>query len=326
MTETHAEQTGDEYSAALAWIARLRNDSASDQDRADFALWLAGSPERRQAMDSMLDLWADLGVVRELSFSPQQPARAANQSNWWLGSAVAAAACLVVAVLLWPMGQRPVDTIEFRTAIGERRSFELQDSSRLNLNTNSRVTVRYADDQRQLTLAAGEAFFEVAADADRPFHVDAGSARVTAIGTAFNIRRVEHSTQVTVTEGVVRVTELGASGNRAPRQDTLRANQRLVASSEGLGTAEAVTDNRNLAWRTGNLVADNMPLRELAAEIERYHDKRILIADRDLAALSVSGVFSLDHPETILQAVALTLDLELRPLDEQRVQLLKASR
>ena len=316
----------DEREAALGWIARLRNDSASSQDRADFALWLAGSPSRRQAMDSMLDLWADLGVVRELDFSQQQSAVAANQSRWWLGSAVAAAACLVVAILLWPVSQDSIDTVEFRTAIGERRSFELQDSSRLNLNTNSRVTVRYSADQRLLTLVDGEAFFEVAADAERPFHVDAGSARVTAVGTAFNIRLVDHSTRVTVTEGVVKVVELGATTSRAPQQDTLRVNQRLIATAEGLGAAEDMSEYLDLAWRQGELVADNMPLLELAAELERYYDKHIIIADRDLAALSVSGVFALEQPEAILQAVALSLDLEIRPLSEQRVQLLKAPR
>ena len=326
MTASHTEEYARECDAALGWIATLRNSDVSDQDRAGFALWLAGSARRRQAMDSMLDLWADLGVVRELEFTQARPAQAANQSRWWLGSAVAAAACLVVAILLWPLGQVPVETLEFRSAIGERRSFELQDSSRLNLNTNSRVTVRYTEDQRLLQLVDGEAFFEVAPDPDRPFHVDAGSARITAIGTAFNIRRAEHITRVTVTEGVVQVTELGDTGNRVPRQDTLRASQRLVTTAEGLGAVEAASDDRDVAWRRGDLVADGISLRELASEIERYHDKRILIADRDLAALSVSGVFRLDNPETILQAVALSLDLQVKPLDERSVQLLKAPR
>lgn len=326
MKQARTEQYEQECEAALGWIARLRRHDTADQDRADFALWLAGSADRRHAMDAMLDLWDDLGVVRELTFPETAPQEAANQSRFWLGSAVAAAACLVVAILLWPLGQQVSEPLEFRTAIGERQSFELQDSSRLNLNTNSQVSVHFADDQRQLILVSGEAFFEVAPDADRPFHVDAGNTRTTAIGTAFNIRRTEDSTQVTVTEGVVRVVELGDTGNRAPHQDTLRASQRLLATRQGLGAAEAVDDDRDIAWRNGELIADGMSLHDLAREIERYHDTHILIADRDLAALSVSGVFRLDQPDTMLQAVALSLDLQIKPLDEHSVQLLKAPR
>ena len=82
-----------------------------------------------------------------------------------------------------------------------------------------------------------------------------------------------------------------------------------------------------LAWQRGELVADEMRLPELARELERYHDINILIADADVAAMTVSGVFSLDQPpEDLLRALELSLDLEARELDQGTVQLLKRAR
>ena len=53
---------------ALGWIALFQSTRASDQDRQNFSLWLAGRPTRKRAIDQMLELWEDLGAVTELPF------------------------------------------------------------------------------------------------------------------------------------------------------------------------------------------------------------------------------------------------------------------
>ncbi len=79
-----------------------------------------------------------------------------------------------------------------------------------------------------------------------------------------------------------------------------------------------------MAWRQGQLVAREMPLPELIMQLQRYYDTDILLADPDLAALTVSGVFNLDQPEATLRALALSLDLKTEALGASTVQLLKA--
>jgi len=319
------ENDEEQCDSALGWIARFRADDASASDREAFALWLSENPSHRQVMDDMLELWDDLSVVSALPFPDTITQAAANESRWWIGSAAAAAACLVAALVLWPLGEPASEPVHFQTAMGEQKTFELDDASRLTLNTNSRISVSYHDDQRQLLLESGEAFFEVTPDSNRPFHVDAGSARVTVLGTAFNIERTETSTEVTVTEGIVRVTEL-RTGTQAPRSSTLRANERLAATAEGLGDTTSVDDDRDTAWRRGELVAYGMTLPELASELERYSDTRLRFGDADVASLSVSGVFRLDDPQATIAAVALSLDLDIKPVDDHTVLLLKAPR
>ena len=326
MLADHNNNTECDRDTALGWIARFRSGSASDEDRAAFALWLAQDKNHKQAMDSMLDMWQDLASVQQMySDAPEgTPRKAANQSRHWLRASVATAACIALALFIWP--QNTPDTSQptyYQTALGEQLRIELDDGSTATLNTSSRLSVSFDKEQRHIDLLRGEAFFEVAKDPSRPFNVDAGSARVTAIGTAFNIYRGKQASSITVAEGVVRVTELGKTGGRAPATETLHANQQLKATEQGLQTATATDVSQHTAWQRGELIASEMTLFEFARQIERYHDTRILISDSSIAAMTISGVFPLDELDPILQALQLSLGLQVISLNDNTLQLIK---
>lgn len=309
---------------ALGWIARLRSDTANENDRKAFALWLAPD-EHRAAMDQMLELWDDTAVVRVLPFDTTVETPAANQRRWFVSVAAAAAACLVVAVALWPLAPVKTPTTYYQTAKGEQQTFQLDDNSTVALNTNSQIAVSYSDEERYIELIRGEAYFKVASNPERPFHVDAGVARTTAVGTAFNIYRSDRETvDITVIEGVVKVTELGNSASRTPASDILTANHHLIADQNGLNTQAEIDGARQLAWQRGEILAEQLPLHELVHQIERYSDVHILLGDRELAMLSVSGVFRIDQPQVILAALERSLDLRVVQVDDSTVQLLKS--
>lgn len=324
MSQGQVEKFERDCDRALGWIARFRSGSVSDADREAFALWLGEDPDHGRAMDRMQDLWDDLGSLRHLP-EPELPPSSSRRQ--WLGLSLAAAASLLLALFFLPQRDAAVSSESYRTALGERRTVSLSDGSRITLNTDSRITVRLAETGRAVALKRGEAFFEVAPDTSRPFRVDAGPARVTVVGTAFNVyRRDNHHSEITVAEGVVRVTKRDSPATRAPSSEILHANQRLeVGREEGLVASAGVDVAPRLAWRRGELVARQMPLTELAKEMARYHDRRILITDPEVAALTVSGVFQLDHPDAMLEALERSLGLRVVPVDERTVQLLPAA-
>lgn len=306
---------------ALGWIARFRGNSACDDDHRAFALWLAADDQHRKALDLMLDLWEDLGSVRHLPFDEpiEEPANPARRR--WLTGAGALAASALLATVLWPAGDTSsLQTL--RTALGERREVTLEDGSRVFLNTDTRVNVSYQRGLRQLELVRGEAFFSVLPDSRRPFTVSAGDYQITAVGTAFNIRRqADEASDITVTEGVVRVSR--RSGGIQPPA-LLQASQQLRASANGLTAARNTNPRLHTAWQQGELIAEAMPLQDVLQELSRYHDLRIVPGDREVAALTVSGVFNLDHPRSVIKALERSLNLRTEELGNRTLRLLKA--
>ncbi len=309
---------------ALSWIARLRSNAATDADRGDFALWLAQDASNQRAMDEMLDMWDDLGSVKAMPIPLHREEIAANRGDWLAGS-MAIAASFVLAFFLWPASSSMEKELQFQTAIGERSTYTLADDSVVTLNTNSKISVKYSKHHRSIKLIHGEAFFEVAKNPERPFEVNAGAAKVTALGTAFNILRKTDRADITVTEGVVRVTELGDTGGRAPAIEVVHVNEYLIASNRGLEASGSIDTASHIAWQSGNLIAKEMNLRDLVEQLQRYRKIRILLSDRDIAAMTISGVFELDQPDSILHALELSLNLQVVELGEDTLQLLKAS-
>src|ERR1700756_5363850 len=161
-------------------------------------------PARAVDGDPVPSVWSRmLDAVREL------PARR------WQSAAVAVAAFGVVAVALLlsrnlspvaplPVSERATDW-HFVTRHGEQQTQRLADNSLLRLNTDTEVTVRYSARDRLVTIARGEAAFEVTHEAGRPFRVLAGPAEIRDLGTKFDVRLKDRSTLVTVVEGEVAV-------------------------------------------------------------------------------------------------------------------------
>jgi transmembrane sensor len=306
---------------AAHWVARLRSDAVTEEDRQQFALWLAANPAHKRSMDSMLELWEDLAVVRVLPLPVHSPQR---YSRRWFGAGIALAASVMLALVISPKLGFDGNQQNFRTRLGQQLAIELVDGSHITLNTNSRVEVNFQAERREIKLIRGEAFFEVAKDPDRPFVVAAGNAEVRALGTAFNIYLLGEQSTITVTEGVVRVTELNAPASRAADVALLSVNQSIAGKRGGLASPQTSNSEITLAWRDGKIVAHQMKLATLVRELSRYHSTQILIPDPEVAQMTVSGVFELSDPDTTLRAIEHSLAVRSISLEDGSVQLLKA--
>jgi transmembrane sensor len=271
----------------------------------------------------------------EVSFNEEakQKFRLRRRSLWG-----AAALLLIVAGSAWLLLTGPQ---VYKTKFGEQRSVLLDDGSRVTLNTASKIEVALRKDRRFIRLRQGEALFEVAHDASRPFDVHAGTTVLRAVGTQFNVDMRRTQTTVTVLEGRVAVVpESGAAGvgsvespsvpsNVTDDRDStknsishqapaprgaliLAAAERVVITSSGPSAPQHVT---NLAeatsWTQRQLVFDNRPLSEVAEEFNRYNRSRIVIESDELRAQQVTGVFQSDDPASFLSFLSSIQDVEI---------------
>lgn len=244
-------------------------------------------------------VWDALGALEREDFELAAPAPAPlwRRREIQIGGLAALAACLVAAV--WLQGQAGVDVYE--TGAGERRLVALEDGSRLELNTRSRLEVRISARQRQVRLVDGEALFTVATRPDRqPFTVDAGAARIRVTGTQFNVRKTTDQTRVDLLEGRVEVR-----GRRDAPLARLSAGQAVRVSDSGdLAVGEPADVARVRDWRAGRLTLTRARLETAVADINRYAAKPVALAQPALGDLTVDGVFEARDTRAFARAVA----------------------
>ncbi|NYZ16214.1 FecR family protein [Azospirillum sp. RWY-5-1] len=282
---------------ALDWLVRLTSGRADAALRARYAAWRSTSPEHEQAAREAEALWGDVGRTQTAARR-----RMAAPARRRLVPAVAAvAAALVLAVLSWGGPTLLLDRwrADHTTAVGERREVTLPDGSRVTLNTGSAVLLRFTAEERRVTLADGEALFEVSADPARPFVVEAGGGTARAVGTVYAVRLDGARATVTVAHGVVEVTPAGGGPVR------LTAGQRLVygGGEPGRPQPQSVDAEAETAWRRGKLIFRNRPLADVVAEVDRYRHGRTLVLGDTLGRLPVTGVFGIGDETELLDVL-----------------------
>jgi transmembrane sensor len=245
--------------------------------------------------------------------------------QWRLGLFSAAAILAVVAVGTFWWHSHP---LTYTTHVGEQRSVALGDGSTVVLNTNTIVQVKYSDARREIRLQRGEALFQVAQDAARPFIVRTAAGSARAVGTRFNVIADEAGdVTVSVLEGRVEVIADAPSVDSAGRHSTLlNAGESAACARDGSLTRPApgeVTLDRIAAWREGKLRFDGWPLDRAVREYNRYADKPVVLDASADADVLVSGMFRIGDSKTFVDALVELIDGHV--VDEGKVLRLTTS-
>ena len=323
-----AEAHPDAYELAAAWFLKQRSGPLLRREAERLEAWLAEDPAHRAAYDEVAATWE---ITDGLAASdPIQTMRAAalaarrdrhETSRWRNPIWGAAAAMLLLAVLvgggfgLWSLVAPAGSEVQvYRTDVGERAVVTLADGSQATLNTATVLAVDYTRQRRGLRLIAGEAWFDVAKNPDRPFVVSAADHQVVAVGTSFNVRLDPGRLRVAVSEGRVRLSDANdmplAAVSAGQRAD-LKAGS-LVLSQGGPATGD---------WRAGRLHFEAATLGDAVAEMNRYRKTPILVADPIVASLRISGVFDTGEASSFLEALPLSKPVRVvRQEDAVRIE------
>jgi transmembrane sensor len=299
---------------ALRWVVRKADPALGEAERAAFDAWYAadirhqGAFLRATAIDNALNQAIVQETLRPGHDHPAagwQPPRPRLRRALLTWGALAAGVAILVGGALFPAHD---DSIVLTSTHGEFRKVPLADSSVVSLNSASQVEVRLGRAARNIELTKGEAWFEVAKDASRPFVVAAADVRVRAVGTAFAVRRQDDGSDISVTEGTVEVwSEAGTAGKRV-----LRAGEQAFVANRAsrITVGRAPLDiERKLAWRQGQLVFQNQTLGDAVADFNRYSKRRIVINDPRLKHKTLVGQYRIDAPERFARDVGSFLDV-----------------
>lgn len=309
---------------AAAWISRLNADDRSAAVDAACREWLAADPRHRAAFEVANRMWEDASTLpislaarigrRDLVADELGPLRERRRgSRPWL--AVAALVLAVSGGMIWH-AKRP-QVLETKT--GQQLTVPLDDGSRLILNTDTRVRLRFDKRVRQVDLESGEAMFDVAKDPARPFRVRVGDRQVTALGTLFVVRYDDQQTAVTLVDGKVSVSGQGATaatpaepvkqnaGGAREEATILQSGERVTfVQRTQLTSIDRPVIDTVTAWKTGQIVFQNTPLATAVVEMNRYSVRKLRLVSPASAQMPVSGLFRLGDVENFVLALTTT--------------------
>lgn len=358
-SDLHDDETERRLEDAAHWIAKLRDPETGDSPilRSEFSRWIADSAANAEAYEELLRLWGLTGQPAQLLVShvsahgngslplPGQGApfdrHGADQTNGAArpskrmlaatrrtgrerrrGLAALCACLLLMAAISFAFKQTVVTQIASDHQTGTERSSPIQlvEGTSVTLNADSAIAVDINTHHRRVELLEGEAWFEVAENAEVPFKVETKYGDVIVTGTKFNVRLTEDgSAIVSLAEGKVNLSRHnGATDGTVallPGEEA-RVNPSYISpptSSDLL----AVT-----AWRRGQFVFYDAPLADVVNALNRHRSGKIVLLGDQHRSLKISGVFSTTDTNAALSAIEETLPVTVTRLTDYLVLIL----
>ena len=293
---------------AVDWYVRLHDSHVDDSTRTAWQAWHAADPRHAAA-------WARLEQLQSrLGNAPSGAAQTLEIARRDRRHAVKALALLLgVGVVGWQGYRASPWHADYSTRVGERRQLTLADGTRLDLNTDSRVDVRFDAGRRLIHLHQGEILVETAKD-PRPLSVRTAEGEVLALGTRFSVRQEAGISHVAVTAHAVEVRP-----TRTAQVVRIDSGYRLSFSADNAGPLSPLPPGTQ-AWAQGMLVTVDWRLGDVAHELARYRPGYLGCAG-EVAGLRLSGAFNLDDTDVALTSLEDALPVRARRMTRYWVRL-----
>ncbi|MGC4252362.1 MAG: FecR domain-containing protein [Sphingobium sp.] len=311
------EQEGDIERDAADWHAQV---SGGKVDWDAFARWLDEAPTHQPAYDRLALLDAEVSDwirdhgMPEVAEEPIAVPRTMSR-RWWIGGAVAASLLALVIGVPRFAGPSHDAPLVYATA-DDQRTIELSGSGKIRLDQRSQLALVA---NGQVRFDHGAAYFDLDHDDNRPIQIQSGEFTVRDIGTRFTVTRDRGRLFVAVEQGLVDISWQDSSPVHLAAGQTFQGDERTGSGDVGKVEVDAVWSSRN-----GQLVYDETPLTQVAADLSRYTNKPVEV-EPAIAHLKLSGVLIIRNGPDLVDQITAILPVEARRSDD-RIRLVSRAR
>ncbi|NIG56057.1 FecR family protein [Chitinophaga sp. Cy-1792] len=265
---------------------RLSNQISPEEDLV-LRQWTEADEANQQEYEKIVKIWNDSAKSRperqyntpaawikvDQQIQSSLPATAKVRPLWARYAAAAAVLALLSAGAWWMTESSSYKMHEVAANEGKIKDLQLDDQTSISLRPGSSIkySKAYKENKRIVELT-GEAWFQVASDASHPFVIKTPNHdQVEVLGTAFTVETSDSGTVVIVTEGSVRL------GNEDQNQGVIVSSGKKGISKNGLLSAAENDDLNFLAWKTGTLQFNDLPLVDILPQLADFYSKVIRI-------------------------------------------------
>lgn len=298
--------------AAEYWYGKNKNNT---NQNGQFKQWYGVNPEHRKAYEQVYVI-KEAGV--EIPTSIGEPANDDVRIFTKKTVSFIAASAAVLLIMFNISLQSDTEFVQYSSNRGEIKMVSLEDGSEVTLAPASSITVgAFTNNARNIIINDGEAFFDVAHDADRPFKVSADKTIITVLGTTFNInKRGNKYFTVSLLEGKVEIEQKINEGFISAFDEfdlvTLEPSQKVTIKKGVLLAPDQQNIEQMASWREGKLSYFNVPLELVIADINRYSSIPYVIEDLSILEIPVTAIFGTEQVEGMVKGLSQTLPISVK--------------
>ncbi|KAF0197772.1 MAG: anti-FecI sigma factor FecR [Bacteroidetes bacterium] len=308
------EATPDEIKQLSVWLTE--NPANLDSFEVYRQVWLMTAKDALSAGTDMEAEWKALTArmgPEAITSTPSEPAIPLRRLKVlfmsWKAAAIAAVLIAAAAAMFY-LNSGPGTIVV--AATGSNLEKVLPDGSVVTLYKGTEIEYpeKFGDDTREVKLN-GEAYFNVTKDAERPFIVSGGNARIKVLGTTFNVNTKAGESKISV---------VLTSGRVALYFDGKETVGRILnpgeAAEMNTGQKSIVTnanpDPNYMAWKTGIILFENAALEEVAATLGKVYHTEVRLSGKQLSGCSLTASFEKQPLNQVLHVIGETLGLKIR--------------
>jgi ferric-dicitrate binding protein FerR (iron transport regulator) len=314
-------------------ILKYLSGEISDSEIEEFNTWLSSSDENREYFEKIQKTWNSVKIPQpetipdfetfwnELSSKMNDEEENVGRENVFNpakrkkligyifnpGFAISAAIVVFISVIVIFLFSGKKPPLSYYTLKAQTKNIVLPDSSSVVLNSESSIDYEVENNTRYVKLK-GEALFEVKKN-NTAFEVHTFNSIIRVKGTRFNVKARDKKTSLVVENGTV----LFSSLKKPDKKVKVKKNQMSMCINKHSPTAPVPVEAEHLnGWINGILVYENIPLSELAEELTRHFNTKVIVSDISLLGLKITGTFDNQSLVDILNAVSKTVNCKYK--------------
>ncbi len=301
------EATPEEAMALSDWLGDAVNRSRFEGLQ---QAWNSTSPGKVNRAVDVKSAWRIVDARKNNSRRSQRTFLLENRSILKIAAAVTLTVSVAAVLYFSFQKERPMQLAATTADSLQHITFADHSTAVVNRNGHLIYPEKFETDQRQVSLMKGEAFFQVTADASKPFIVNTRMVSIKVVGTAFNVIVGDESVSVSVDEGKVLVF--------SPTDSIYLEPGKAASFNQAEQKFSLAKSNRNdWAYASRKLVFVNTPLWEVFEHIEKAQNCEIQVSDSAIGNCKLTATFESVSTDYMLNLITEALNLSVTRDDKR---------